>query len=248
MIRLPWSTRSTPLVDTRFDVRRDAGGRDPDQHSPTLRRYHRILWSKSLPDGRLVELDDSDPRVYLRWRGPDADLLLASDSAVPTFAAWDRMASVTAQVPDRVLRRFQRAACTIGARMVFPANRVDGRPTINGARGMHPAIRDRFDLTLECIRRHYAAESSPLAEPIARYTTFFDLFGDFDGYVRFFLLDDLVEQGVVRFLLPFDDFRGPALPVDRAAYLQYRDRSEDFVRARNRRIDTELGSRRTLAP
>ena len=46
------------------------------------------------------------------------------------------------------------------------------------------SIRDRFDLTLECIRRHYLDEPSPLSATLARYADFFGLFGDFAGYVR----------------------------------------------------------------
>ncbi|WP_442955268.1 DUF6994 family protein [Parasphingorhabdus sp.] len=36
-------------IDTSFDFRRDAGGRDPDAYSATLRSYHRHLvrWRKS---------------------------------------------------------------------------------------------------------------------------------------------------------------------------------------------------------
>ncbi len=32
-------------------------GNDPDSRSPTLRRYHSILWSRELPDGRKMELE-----------------------------------------------------------------------------------------------------------------------------------------------------------------------------------------------
>ena len=42
------------LIDTTFDVRTDAGGRDPDRYSATLRRYHRLLWSKPLPGGAML--------------------------------------------------------------------------------------------------------------------------------------------------------------------------------------------------
>lgn len=38
--------------------------------------------------------------------------------------------------------------------MVFPGNRIDKKMTINQARGCHPRIRDRFDLTVEFIRLH----------------------------------------------------------------------------------------------
>ena len=39
------------LIDTSFDFRVDVGGKDPDSHSPTLRRYHKRLWSRPLPGG-----------------------------------------------------------------------------------------------------------------------------------------------------------------------------------------------------
>ena len=39
------------LIDTSFDFRTDASGKDPDAYSPTLRQYHRLLWSKPLPSG-----------------------------------------------------------------------------------------------------------------------------------------------------------------------------------------------------
>jgi hypothetical protein len=56
---------------------------------------------------------------------------------------------------------------------------------------------------------------------LALYTDFFDLFGDFRGYVDFFLLQDLVtdDYGAVRFLLPFADFTTPAVPPTLAEYL-----------------------------
>ena len=39
-------------IDINFDVYSDTPeGKDPDSFSPTLRKYHKILWSKSLPNG-----------------------------------------------------------------------------------------------------------------------------------------------------------------------------------------------------
>ncbi len=37
------------MIDTSFDFRTDAGGKDADTYSPTLSRYHTLLWSKPLP-------------------------------------------------------------------------------------------------------------------------------------------------------------------------------------------------------
>jgi hypothetical protein len=40
-------------IDVAFDFGADAKGKnpDPDKDSPTLRLYHRLLWSKPLPVG-----------------------------------------------------------------------------------------------------------------------------------------------------------------------------------------------------
>jgi hypothetical protein len=71
--------------------------------------------------------------------------------------------------------------------------------------------------TLESIRRHYRAASSPLADVLARYPDFFAAFEDFRGYVDFWLLQDMVtdDYSAVRFFTPFDDFKPPAIPQDR---------------------------------
>ncbi len=122
--------------------------------------------------------------------------------------------------------------------MIFPANRIDGKHTINVMRGFTRQIADRFDLTLECIRRYYLGFPSPLGETLARYGTFFSLFKDFRGYVDFFLLQDLTTDDFssVRFFMPFDNFTTPSVPRNRDEYEDYRRRSIDFVTARNRRI------------
>ena len=38
------------MIDITFDFRSDSKG-DSDTFSPTLNKYHRILWSKELPMG-----------------------------------------------------------------------------------------------------------------------------------------------------------------------------------------------------
>ena len=230
--------RDREPIDTTLDMRDDASGRDPDQHSPTLRRYHKLLWSKPLPGGALFDLDDRTPGSYLHHKSDLGEFSLSSDSAIHTFTRWSRMATIMAQIPREDIEAFRREAYTIGGMIVFPANKVDGKPTINGARGMNRRISDRIDLTLECIRRHYAGETSPLGEVLDRYSGFFDLFDDFAGYVDFFLLQDLLteDRNAVKFLMEFDDFTTPAVPSDLDSYLAYRDRTMEFLTARNRRI------------
>ena len=226
------------MIDTRFDFRADAGGGDPDATSPTLRRYHQLLWSKPLPGGKMFELDVSTPFAYLHHRSALGEFWLTSDSMINTYLHWPRLRPITSQFTEVERQAFVACAYTIGGMIIFPGQRVGSRPTINGARGMHPRIRDRMDRTLECIRRFYAGESSPLEEVLGRYADFFSLFETFPGYVSFFLLDDMVttDCSAVRFFTPFSTFDSPAVPADLVGYREYMRGSMAFVRARNRRI------------
>ncbi len=233
------------MIDTDFDFRNDTPeGQDPDRHSATLRNYHKFLWSKPLPDGQVFELDDVTPNCYLHHKSELGEFFLSSDSAVPTYREWKRpyLAQILAQMPADDLHSFQRIAYTIGGMMLFPSNRVDGGWSLNQARGMNTKIADRLDLTLECIRREYLGQSSPLADVLGRYHDFFALFGNFREYVDFFVLQDLTARdcAAVNFFLPFDEFRTPALPQNVQQYENYRLHSTDFLGARNSRIAASL--------
>jgi hypothetical protein len=229
-------------IDTSYDFRTDAAGKDPDTYSPTLRQYHRLLWSKPLPSGRSFHLDDTALGVYLHHRSELGEFFLSSDSVIPTFTRWKSMRYIVELFSEEENEAFRSIGYTIGGMMVFPGNRIDGKQTINGARGFNRKIADRFDLTLECIRRHYLSQGSPLAETLSRYREFFALFEDFNGYVDFFMLQDLIteDHSTVSFFMPFDNFNAPSVPRDRDAYTKYRHRSIEFVEARNRRIDRQL--------
>jgi len=228
------------LIDTSFDFRTDTpAGKDPDACSPTLRRYHRFLWSKALPGGALFDLTDAKRGAYLYHCSQLGRFSLCSDSVIPTFTRWGFAKAHPELYTDQENEAFMAMSYTIGGMMIFPGNRIRGKWTINQARGCLKKISDRFDLTVECIRRHYARQSSPLGETFARYHDFLALFGSFSGYVDFFLLQDLVTEdcAAVRFFMPFDDFTTPAVPEDDATYREYRHRSIGFIEARNRRID-----------
>jgi hypothetical protein len=157
---------------------------------------------------------------------------------IPSFRKARRVLAFAPQLPPGDLDSFNALGYTIGGMMLFPGNRIGGAMTINGARGFHHKIKDRFDLTVECIRRHYAGEASPLSDVLARYADFFALFGDFPGYVKHFLLQDMVSSNcsAVRFSAPFDDFVSSPIPQSLEAYQAYRRNAMDFITARNRRI------------
>lgn len=225
-------------IDVTFDFRSDTPpGMDPDSHSPTLRRYHKMLWSKPLPNGVVFELVDTTPNIYLHHRSQLGEFSMASDAVIPTFRKETRLIQIIEQIPNE-LTSFVRSSYTIGGMMLFPRNRIGRQMTINGARGFHPLIKDRFDLTIECVRRHYLNEESPLIRSLARYANYFRLFQDFRGYVEFFLLQDLVTKdfSAVRFFSPFDNFKSSPVPDSIPSYLDYRALAMRFIEARNQRI------------
>lgn len=226
------------FIDIDFDFRSDAGGYDPDAYSPTLKKYHRLLWSKRVPAGGELVLDK-----YLNNTSPLGAFAFSSDSIIHSFARWKRYQHIISEVPAEDIDSFVRMSYTIGGMLIFPRNRVNGLHTINQTRGTNPLICDRFDLTLECIRRYYNGEESPLYDCLCRYRPFFDLFVDFKGYVDFFLLQDMVSEDYsdVRFFHPFEEFKENPLPPTVEVYMRYREKAMVFVRNRNKRIECWVG-------
>jgi hypothetical protein len=226
-------------IDTNFDFRSDTPpGRDPDSFSPTLRKYHKLLWSKPLPCGVVFDLIDTKPKAYLHHQSEKGEYFLSSDTVIPSFTRQKRIAPIIEPIPKAELDAFNTIGYTIGGMMIFPGNKIDGKMTINGARGLNHQIKDRFDLTLECIRRHYLNGESPLDETLNRYKAFFALFENFSGYVDFFLLNDLVtdDLSAVNFFSPFQDFNESPLPLTTEEYTHYMKSAVQFIECRNHRI------------
>lgn len=236
---IPPSSASRPLdgrlIDTTFDFQTDTPpGEDPDEFSDTLHRYHRILWSRELPDGTRFDLADGRPKGYLVHASDKGEFWLSSDTVIG--ALQHKAGAIVAMLDDGEFEAFLNLGYTIAGMMIWPGNRVGNKQTINGARGFHPRIEDRFDLTVECVRRHYAGEPSPLGEVLARYADFFALFETFEGFIDHFLLQDMLDGDRVRFAMPFDDFAMPAVPQDLPTYRRYMEASTEFLHARNARI------------
>jgi Family of unknown function (DUF6994) len=238
-------------IDTTFDCRTDALGNDPDTYSATLCRYHQLLWSKPLPSGVLFDLvPTSRPPYHFSHSSEAGDFVLSSDAFIPTYTRYGVPKPVLEQFSAAEHDHFNAVGYTIGGLILWPANPVNRKWTINQARGcLRSSIGDRMDLTLESIRRHYRDAWSPLADVLARYRDFFAAFEDFRGYVDFWLLQDMVtdDYSAIRFFTPFDDFKPPAIPQDLRTYREYRRRSMEFVEARNRRM-TDPASPRDSGP
>ena len=225
-------------IDIKFNVFSDTPeGKDPDSHSPTLRRYHQILWSKNLPNGVKFDLDLKTPRL-LHHKSGLGEFFLSSDAIGHSFKYVKKMSHIIDNISPNEIDSFYSILSTIGAYIIFPSRQIERRMTINAARGVNHKIQDRFDLTLECIRLFYLNKNNPLSDTFERYSSFFSLFQDFRGYVNFFLLQDLVDDQYlsVKFWHPFDSFDFSPLPKNIPEYQVYKKNVIEFVTARNKRM------------
>lgn len=217
--------------------------RDPDEHSPRLRADHELLWTKKLNSGVLFAPSAPPKRTdgYLIFAGsPGKRHRYGSDAITASYTGRSNprsLADAIAGLTEEQRARYLNPRYTIGSAMIWPVRSKD-RPTMNQARGLRHSIADRMDLTLECIRRHYAEEpESPLADVISAYTDFFALFDGFTEFVDFFHLQDLVtpDYKEVRFYLPFN-FERRGTPATTAEYVEYRENVLHFINKRRQRM------------
>lgn len=245
------------MIDVNFDFTMDTDGywdgfwtetgdfatdrKDPDWYSATLKEYHRVLWSRELPNRQIMKLNKEGKRIYLQWNG----INFGSDSIITSFR-YDKglMGGLKKVIPDfkKYMEIFIHKSYTIGGEIIFPMR----RNSINQMRGINPIIKDRFDLTLECIRRYYNRENSPLSKTLEKDKAFFDLFIDFTGYVNFFFLNDLVTEDYnkVNCWCGKMDFKGSGLPKTLEEYIRFIEFEMDFLEKRNCRIKEFCGNER----
>lgn len=226
-------------IDVSFDVQSDSYGKDPDFASATMKSYHKLLWSKPLPNGDILKLEDCKD-CYLKWN----NIYLGSDSITATFRNGrnKHFEEFKSGIPN--YPKFEKDVLsklyTIGGAIIFPQTPW----SINRARGFHPRICDRWDFTLECIRRYYAGESSPLDRSLWENEKFFNLFLNFKGYVDFFLLQDCVdEQYKVRFWDKTPIFEVNPMPKTLDSYLVWVKTQLNFTEKRNQRIQNYCNSK-----
>ena len=212
------------------------GGADPDSDSPTLQEYHRILWSRDLPNGDRMELKSGYGSRYLTWK----EFRFGSDSFIVSFL-YQRYRTMLNEVarllPDyhAYVEDYMRRSYTIGGMIIFPKHNA----SINQMRGCNRMVCDRMDLTLECIRRFYVGLESPLDSALKKDKAFFDLFLNYKGYIDFFFLQDWVDSDYEPII--FGEWSGVfydnPLPRTPEEYLQWIVFEMDMLEKRNRRID-----------
>ena len=243
MIDFQVTTNFTDDVDGFID----GGDLDPDICSRKLQEYHQFLWSKELPNHSLLSLKIGNCNYdYLHWNG----IRFGSDSIINTYWNSYKLSWLIEQVKQEISKtedinkfrsKYLQESYTIGGSIIFPKHKC----SINQCRGMYSKIKDRFDLTLECIRRYYNKETSPLVNVLISDANYFDLFIDFKGFVDFFYLQDLVSNDYkkINFFLPFDNFTRNPLPKNIEEWFKLHNAQIDFLRLRNKRIENSIQKR-----
>ncbi|WP_159803313.1 DUF6994 family protein [Arthrobacter zhaoguopingii] len=236
------------VFDITFDCKSDVPtGKDPDSHSQKLKTNHELLWTKALSsDVLFAPTEPSDPKTrrnnYLMFeQASDKKFTFGSDAITNSYTKWSRpkaLVEAKAGLSEKQKLRYFNPPYTIGSAMIWPVRKIH-RPTMNTARGMRGKIADRMDLTLECIRRHYAEEpGSPLEDVTTNYADFFALFGTFEQFVKFFHFQDLVtREGKIDFFLKHgEDFKRSGVPVTTDEYVEVREASLKFIKRRGNRM------------
>lgn len=221
---------------------------DPDKYCKELGETHCILWSSKKTLGILKWNSLNKLKSFING----IEFIFTPDSIVNSFynskriikgkgikeSDWIRSLS---KMTQDIIKDYRNIDYTIGSSIIFPIS-INGKSigwTMNKARGCSSKIHDRFDYTLECIKRYYEENiDNPLQSAIEKSSLFFNLFKSFNEYVDFFFLNDLVdEKGNVISFTDKIDFSSP-FPKTEEEYIKYLDNTIRFVNKRNERILT----------
>jgi len=230
------------VIDINYGYKSDVKDelQDPDKFSKKLKETHAYLWSKELPNGNKMELIVKNNRIISIG---EYSFDFAPDSITNSYKNRPQINAFLDK--SKNILEYRKLDYTIGSSIIFPVKDDEGKSnrTINQARGCIRQLSDRFDYALECIRLFYCDNSiyTPLRDCLKRYSNFFDLFIDFEGYVKFFFLDDLVDaeyKKVISFTGKFD-FGNP-IPSTIEEYEYYLKNNIEFIEKRNKRIKNSL--------
>lgn len=230
---------------------------DPDAHSKTLYEFHQKLWSRKTPSGKQLEFEVMRMRYgSYCLKDKTTGNSFSSDTLVNAFLNYSKnnpqikkvITEYKSSIGEEPYRREQEAyirkAYTIGNMIIFP--KLASQKSINCQRGnRHRQLYDRIDLTIKCIQDYYnnnKVEDNKLRDVFTKEEnkSFLDLFKDFDGFINFFFLQDMIdENGNVKIFLESD------YPMTGSDYERWRKCTLEFIANRNNRIKEWCLSPRT---
>ena len=220
-----------------------------------------LYGNKKLPNGDIFNLEYK----YIDSFGYNLcfnNIRLGSDSILQIYWYWSRPLLIKNLIDNDVkkyiaihtglsfydfIKNYLKKAYTIGGHIIFPKER-DRSMNIN--RGYsNKFIRDRFDLTLECIKRYYDNTEQSINDerynPLGRviyknYEDFFKLFCNFKGFVDFFYLNPIVSEDYnsIKYFIcnSNNNFLAEPLPRDYREWYELYENQISFLEKRNELI------------
>ena len=262
---------------------------DPDACSERLYEAHGLLWKKQkelsafenvtdvdiykksiwLKEPSIELSSDSFVSIYWHWKSMKTVISKVQEDTnriekendnliekLNKLVITDKCSDKEFSLYKKFIGHYLQYANTIGGFIVFP--KISN--SINVRRGnRYGSIKDRFDLTLECIRRLYQQEyfddkkDNPLFGISKEEKAFFRMFGSFEKYTEFFCLNkSWVENGKVLNLLydenkdkternvktldEWDFNQQKPLPQDPTEWWTFYDNIMSHLKARNQQI------------
>ena len=179
---------------------------DPDVNSRKLYEAHIQFWNKRCEKYENINKISTHGQCECELKIDNTDIILGSDSIMSIY--WHRTYGITPKIMKEFneniskfikntdytsfIRKYLRKSNTLGGFIVFPRH----NNSINQLRGTKSEINDRFDLTLECIKRYYnqEKENNPLYDVLEHNSVFFNMFGSFENYINFSCLGPWVNE------------------------------------------------------
>ncbi len=209
---------------------------DPCDDSLFLKKSIRKMFSRPLPNGQTMELEETSSGF--RWN----DFRFGIDTVVPSFfSTRNRNLSKAYALSETDFRdsvsEYIRETDLLGAYTIYPVHANSLIQCIYS----NNRIRGRWDFVLECVRRHYSGEDSPLYDCMRRDRLFYDLFVDFNGFIDFFYLNDFINSdGTVKMLLQTELFEMNPVPRNWDEYKKWFGTNIELVKKRNSRMERSL--------
>lgn len=206
---------------------------DIDLHCRKIYEYHQRLWQKKLPNGANLKFQIKHKGGSFFLLDNKSGISFGSDSILHTYRHFKKgyIREVIEKFNVKETNKFYEEITSIGGYIIFP-KRIN---SLNQRRGTDALVKDRFDITLDSIRKYYQKDKLdyPLKKVIEKDGEFFSWFMDFKSYVSFFYLDDLVNPKTDEILFFSED---KPLPRSKEGYLAYKDKVLFFLKNRNKRI------------
>lgn len=217
---------------------------DPDAKCEELREMHYRLYNRyALYINRPFSFEKKYPLSFSEGRYfyllENGSCRLGSDTMNSSYLYYEALKNIKSEMEkcgrnaEAEIEKYRKNIIyRPGNFIVFPKNSSN---SINTVRGCCGKIKDRFDLTLDCIKKQYADKDNPLSWVLRKHwEDFFDRFNGFNEYINFFMLEDYLDEkdNVVRFI----DNKYHILPQTLEEYDEYIRRISAVIEKRTKRI------------